>query len=285
MRVEASSRSQIRRFLLVMVMAGILCMSQNVFATTVDLVNTDSGILNGAIFTRIDQSPAGSGVIDSFLRIQQNVYEQGYNTDGRDLQYDENSSPTFTRSLSLSAVPIVNIGGVNYREFLLDINQVNSDAILTLDRVVVSLRSAGDLLGGTVAHGGHLGADANALFTDDTLVYDSGAANQVQLDYALQSGSGQSDMFLYIPVNLFTGPNTFVYLYAEFGLETGTECPNDPTALQLQTCFADSNDGYEEWAVRIPGPPQQVPEPTSLVLLGVGLFGVAIARRNGSTKA
>ena len=65
--------------------------------------------------------------------------EQGYNTDARPLQFDENKSPQFTRSLTLGEVPVVNVGGVEYREFLLDINQKSSASLLSLDEVRVFL--------------------------------------------------------------------------------------------------------------------------------------------------
>ena len=35
-----------------------------------------------------------------------------------------NASPTFTHDLLLTSVPIVTIGGVQHREFLLDMNQL-----------------------------------------------------------------------------------------------------------------------------------------------------------------
>jgi hypothetical protein len=281
--LEANSGSQIRRFLFVMVMAGIFCLSQNAFAVdvTLDLTGGGQGSLTANdIYSTNDLQAAGSGVIHSFVRINPGggqQYEQGYNTDARPVQYDENTSPTFTRSLLLTEVPIVSIGGTQYREFLLDINQTNSDPILTLDRVVIYLRSAGDLLGGLAVDDSHLATGANA-FNSGTKVYDSDPSsnNKVQLDYSLQAGSGVADMFLYVKNSLFSGGD-FVYLYSEFGWAgTGDnpQCNNDPN--NLDSCRADANDGYEEWAVRTPTP--TVPEPTSLVLVGLGLVGLAAER-------
>src|SRR5512145_327412 len=85
-------------------------------ATTLDLTTAgSSGFIDAAFFQQIDPRATGSGVIDPFVRISANTdLEEGYNTSGRPLQYDENSSPTFTHDLLLSAVPIVNIGGTDY---------------------------------------------------------------------------------------------------------------------------------------------------------------------------
>jgi hypothetical protein len=274
-----------KRFLLVSVTAVILTVAPSAFAEVVDLVNNTSGTLNNALYIRASVAPAGSGVLESFVRIQgtgNQDFEQGYNTDGRPLQYDENSSATFTHSLLLTAVPIVNIpGGIcaaGCREFILDINQSDSDPLLTLNRVVVSLRPTAALLGATVADGSRLGAGAG-LFTDDTLVYDSLAGNQIQLDYGLEAGSGKGDMYLYIPVAAFTGANTWVYLYSEFGSLAGDTTCTAPTN-PMTACYANANAGFEEWAVR--GATPTVPEPTSLVLLGAGLIGLAVARKRNA---
>src|SRR5262249_35951199 len=81
------------------------------------------GTIGGAIFQQSTPQPTGTGVIRSFVRVQgHSDVEQGYNTDARPLQFDENNSPQFTRSLQLGFVPRVVIKGVAYREFLLDIN-------------------------------------------------------------------------------------------------------------------------------------------------------------------
>src|SRR5207302_7625167 len=96
-------------------------------AATLDLTARGAtGSVNGALFTQVDSRPTGTGAINSFVRMQalgNGTVEQGYNTDARPLSYDENKSPQFTRSLSVASTPAVVIGGVRYREFLLDINQ------------------------------------------------------------------------------------------------------------------------------------------------------------------
>ena len=54
-----------------------------------------------------DQDPTLTGNTDSFVRINPGGgrdAEPGYNTGGRSLEYDENSSPQYTRSLLLSDV-------------------------------------------------------------------------------------------------------------------------------------------------------------------------------------
>src|SRR5437868_13020897 len=74
-----------------------------------DLTSGGSVTINNADFVTVDQQPTGSGVIHSFLRIgaaNQGIVE-GYNTDGRPLQFDEKSGPTFTRSQRLDDLKIV----------------------------------------------------------------------------------------------------------------------------------------------------------------------------------
>src|SRR5262245_6236332 len=104
-------------------------------STMIDLTTPGSdGTANGAIYQQCDAQPTGTGVIRSFVRVQGaasgSSVEQGYNTDGRPLQFDENKSPQFTRSLTLGDVPIVSVDGVDYRQFLLDINQRSSSPLL-----------------------------------------------------------------------------------------------------------------------------------------------------------
>ena len=54
---------------------------------------------NTAIFATDEQHPTGTGFINSFVRIQQNGWEQGYNTSARPLETDVQMKvdPNFTR--------------------------------------------------------------------------------------------------------------------------------------------------------------------------------------------
>src|SRR5439155_21409566 len=138
----------------------------------------------------------------SFLRVQgasaKGVTQQGYNTDARPLQYDENTSPQFTRALKASEVPTVNIGGVTYKEFLLDINQKSSQPLLSLDQVRLYVGSAGNL---------HEYDPAAKTLAGLTPVYDldGGGDGWVKLDYRLNPGSGGGDMLMYVPAAAFAG--------------------------------------------------------------------------------
>ncbi len=231
-------------------------------ADVVDLVNTTSGTANGARFYRAGFQPAGTGYIDPFVRVQHDNgssnnghsptgEEQGYNTSGRPVQYDENTDGNYTRNLFFSEIPTVNIGGIDYKEFNLDINEPNGGGhnLLSLDLLNIYTSATGSQTGlestlGTLRYS--LGA-----FLDD---------NVVTLDYNLSSGSGQGDMWMYVPLSNFPGVtgSTYVYLYSYFGHYM-------PTDYQ-------TGDGFEEWSVRTP-----MPEPGTALLFG--LAGLVVARR------
>ena len=202
---------------------------------------------DGFIARQVDAQPTGTGVINSFVRIQGAASgggpEQGYNTTARPLQFDENKSPQFTRGLTLGQVPVVVVNGVAYREFLLDINQKSSSPRLSVDEVRVFLGDRSDLTGYDTASRTLAGRSA---------VFDLDANGDVSLmlDARLSSGSGSGDMTLLIPDAAFAGadPNTAVYLYSKMGGVAG----------------ATANGGFEEWAVRAAPPGQPTTGTSSL---------------------
>lgn len=271
-------------------------------ATVVNLTSANSaGILNGGIFVEGGEHPTGTGVFNPFLKYQPGGNQasvQGYNTDKRNqsspkTQYDEQNAANWNHSLMLSDIPLFNCdasfmpgctSGAQYRQFKLDLNASANDPLLSLDRVVIYDRNAGNLFGGNATEGSPLGATTLFTGVGDTLVYDSGNGNRVDLNYLLEgSGSGKSDMFLYIPDALFTG-GPFVYLYSEFGrFETKkTAAKNEGTCTGSQpgpfTCAyaQDDTSGFEEWGVDDPTHTSRVPEPASIVLFGSSLLGLAV---------
>jgi len=220
--------------------------------------------LNGGIFYSTDIQPTGTGVIQPFVRIQAKPTEEGYNTDGP-IEFDtkDHTGQNWTHSITLSQVPIVTIGGDQYREFLLDINETSTSTgrFLSMNEFQVYLSTSNVLTG--------MNRTTMTFSTPGTattnLVYDldSGPNGDqlVRMDYSQASGSGSRHTFAYVQNNLFVSARPYVYLYSKFGT---------PDA---------SDAGFEEWATR-PGTtnPPTVPLPAS-VWTGLTLLGLL-----GATK-
>ena len=211
-----------------------------------------SGSIGGAYFEQVDPQATGSGVIDPFVRLSTNQdVSEGYNTDARPLQFDENNSPQFTRSLLLESVPTVDYGGSPYKEFLLDINQngTTQGRYLSLDAMQLYLAGSGDLTGYPA-----LGTPIYDL--------DAGSDNWIWLNARLNHGSGTGDMLAYVPEGLVSeaaGP--YVYIYSRFGEHYA------------------NNAGFEEWAVRTGQAPPEIPAPGAIVLTCIGVCVVGWLRR------
>jgi hypothetical protein len=219
----------------------------------INLVDTTDGSVNGALFFRADFQSSGTGVLEPFVRMQHdngpsnndhsdNGREQGYNTSGRPVQYDENTDPNFTHDLLFGQIPTVNIAGTDYKEFFLDINEPlgGTQALLSLDQVKIYTSDTGSQTGlentlGTLRFS--LGASLNE--------------NTVTLDATLNSGSGQGDMTMYIPLANFAGvaDDDFVYLYSHFGNLDGDY---------------RTGGGFEEWSVGT-----IIPTPGAIWLLAI----------------
>ena len=278
---------------LFMVAAGLVCLlgftAPSAWASGCNLYTaTSSCAFNGGVFDVVGPQPTGTGVIDSFLRVQQKGAEEGFNTGLRPMlcdnrTCDDKTDPNYTRNLLSSSVPVVTIGGTKYREFFLDINEPAGGVqnYLTLDQVEIYVSNTADLGTHTSASPGY------GTLTGATKVYDmetGSADNWVNLDYLLiGGGSGSGDMVLYVPDSIAFSTNQYVYLYSEFG------CGGTFTASL--SCGSGSNKkyqsqaGFEEWWV--PGSTTTtgtaaVPEPATLMFLGSGL--AMIARRYRAAK-
>src|SRR5262249_10212862 len=155
-------------------------------------------VINGALFAQANGLGAGGS---TFLKIQNNGVEQGYNTNGT-FEFDTRPG---SHALRLAAVPTTTIGGVAYREFVLDINEPGNlpSALLALNELRLYLSTSSTLTGYNPATM-RLGGVAPS--------YDMGN-NVVELNGTLQSGNAPTMIFL-APNSLFAGLNpitTFVY--------------------------------------------------------------------------
>lgn len=218
-------------------------------ADVVDLTGTGQrGVLHGAIFEA--GGPGRNGAAgDAIVRIQGNGVEQGYNTSGRPLAFDEKSHNT--RDVKLGELGRVSLGGAEYYEFTLNVSEHDNAAsgLISLDAVQIYVSSSG---GQTTTNVADLG----------TLVYDMdiGGDNWVRLGTTL----GDADMRMLIPVSAFAGAgsDSYVYLYSMFGLHHAAQ------------------GGYEEWRIgRV-----LVPLPPAVWAGGIGLALAAACRTGGRIR-
>jgi hypothetical protein len=243
---------------------------------------TDGALAGGRFVTQA--FPGGTGPLDPFLQLQANGSEVGHNFDATSASAanDEKTGGDKTEAIQLSEVPYVEIGGIKYIQITLDINEAlggsnptveltafqvftNTAAAVTYDYAANSMMNPVEKLGGfkpleTVTDLGVLRYDLNRF-----------EANIITIN-PNNAGSGNTDVEILVPLEGFMGAllSDYVYVWAEFNL-TGS--------------------GFEEFALRSttsPTPmeitqdmltPQGIPEPTGVLLVGLGLV-VAVCRRD-----
>jgi uncharacterized repeat protein (TIGR01451 family) len=180
--------------------------------------DNSSATINGLIFDWVPGADAGTGRFGTFLTVQNDGTEEGFNTQPRAL---DDSQHTFAVPFSaLGTVDGSSIGGpanTPYYEFQLDINQSgtagSADAMITLEEMkfYTSSRPAtlADYSNGSLGTGFTLAYDLNP----------DGSQNLLLIDHA--AGSGKDDYIFYVPTSDFADKSGFLTLYAKFANANG----------------------------------------------------------------
>ncbi len=219
-----------------------------------------SGVVNGAIFEYAN-SAGGTGSIEPFVILRASGSEEGYNTSAPSPPFDARGGGQWTHDLLLNEIPVITLDGIDYFEFVLDVNEAGNrgKSFISLDDIKIFTSSVGAQSTTDIFSLGDLRYD-----------FDLGEDSAVFMDGNLNSGSGQIDMTTYIPVSAFAGASAtdYLYFYSEFGT-TGMFGGNDYR----------TEGGFEEWAVQIDTNSVFIPAPGALALLALSLFTARPRRR------
>jgi len=184
----------------------------------VDITNAgDFTVINGVTFTDAVRVGSGTGGYNTFLAISNNSgVEAGFNSDDTPPINATNADidQAKTHTVKLSSLVVKTIGGVDYYEIRIDLNEANSDpnAQLSLDQFKLYTSTNGGIESTT-----NLFNPANATLKYDM---DAGGDKSILLSDAGSTGSGTDDYSILIPTSLFAGQDpttTYLYVYAQMG--------------------------------------------------------------------
>lgn len=228
---------------------GLIAVSDVIFLTTIaanhasatriSLINPSESIcVNGqdACIKKISNDTLKKlDEVNTFLQIEpssNSASKQGYNTDSFIVKLDTRKKSQISRSLKLSDVPIVSIGGTEYREFILTINETNQTvktnanqetAKIVLEKLQVFLGNSPDLTNYPIFKG------------RATKMFDLEPNTVVLEDINWDQEIGTHDYFVYINNSFFADnqkgekDRQYVYLFSK---------------------FSNASGGVESWSVR-----------------------------------
>jgi len=229
-----------------LVFGGDFTLIPNVGTTpgpTLTVPGSPPGSPLSALFTAIKIGPTGTGVFQPFLRIQQagnNTTELGYNSNN--ITDDAKPPVNFTHDLPFSSLVTVNIGGINYYQFYLDMAQSGAQPTIDLTKFDLGIGPASQSV---------VGATTAPTFT--LLAWSLGAHDITMTD--VNPGNGFADVQIDIPT-------------AAFGATTSGN-------VILYAGFSNANSSFEEFGTF----PNRVPDSGATVaLLGLAMIGLAAFR-------
>jgi len=204
----------------------------------VDL-NQSQPLSDGTIVSTVglDSGSTGTGAIDPFLVLQatgNNALESGYNTDAASnaLPLDDKIANE-TRSILLSSMQAVNVGGTLYYEFLLDANETGKGS----DNKYVSLSQFQLYTSADPAQNGETVSGTLQYTMPSSILIDSSS-----------SGSGNGyDLKILVPVSSIIADPTqpYLILYTQFGGAYNGPMPNG-----IQVDYG-VDAGFEEWTTKV----------------------------------